>query len=102
LIATEPLEEHALAEIGWAKKLHRPILALVEEGLTERMMMLELEAMTFRRGQDISDVGAGLMRYVRKVTSRQRPRKEAQTALAWILGIGLALLALSYLSKEQK
>lgn len=105
LIATKALSEHAAAELQWALKLKKPVLALVEQTLSPR---LTIPTLTFRRGEDISRAARQLMSYVKDVTSgkvangrRPPASSEAQSALGWLLGIGLALIALSALSREE-
>ncbi|MHB8420616.1 MAG: nucleoside 2-deoxyribosyltransferase [Myxococcales bacterium] len=100
-IVTRPLDAHAKAELGFARQLKRPILALVDHSLRPSGLSDEIKVMPFSPGDTIEQLGAAIAKYVASVTARKPAgSKDSKTALTWLLGIGLGLLALSALAKE--
>ena len=100
-IVTQPLDAHAKAEISFAKQLHRPVLAMLEEGVALHAANLPagIHALRFGRNTSIEDIGKAIAQYVSRTTGRHTTA-ETNTALKWLLGIGIGLFALGALAEE--
>ena len=96
-IVTAPPGAHALAEIRFARRARKPVLALVEQGVgLPPELASSLRAVAFTRGEDISRVASPIMERVRTMEAS----KEARTAVAWLLVVGVALFTLGLLAKS--